>query len=71
MDLKRTLMELGNKLVMDRLFDPGGPVPPEVVEALKADHTTEPITLFTTWVNLHPEAQDVLERMGVRWPMPR
>lgn len=71
MDLKRMLMELGNRLVSDMRFDPSGPIPPEVREALRTDHTTEPIVLFTEWLNLHPEAQDVLAEMGVQWRMPR
>jgi len=70
MDLKRALMELGNRLVTEARFVPSGPLPPEIREALKVDHSTEPITLFTEWLNLHPEARDVLSEMGIEWRMP-
>lgn len=70
MDLKRALMELGNRLVTEARFVPSGPLPPEVRKALKVDHSTEPITLFTEWLNLHPEARDVLLEMGIEWRMP-
>lgn len=70
-DLKRTLMELGNRLVTERGFDPSGPIPPEIRRALLADHTTEPITLFAEYLNLHPEAAEVLAEMGIEWRMPR
>lgn len=70
MNLKAALMELGNKLVMEHRFDPSGPIPREVREALRIDHSTEPIVLFTEWLNLHPEARDVLAELGINWPMP-
>lgn len=71
MNLKKVLMDLGNTLVLDRGFLPSGPVPAEVRAALLEDTTTEPIVLFTEWVNLHPEARQSLEGMGISWPMPR
>lgn len=70
MDLKRVLMEFGNRLVTEQRFDPSRPVPREVTEALRVDHSTEPIVLFTEWLNLHPEAREILEEMGIEWPMP-
>lgn len=70
-DLKRALMELGNRLVTEQRFDPSGPLPKEIRAALLADHSTEPITLFAEWLNLHPEAAEVLAEMGIEWRMPR
>jgi hypothetical protein len=67
-NLKRLLMEFGNKLV-GQGFDPSGPMPPDLKQALKEDHSTEPITALTTWLNEHPEAQGALKEMGIGWPM--
>jgi len=70
-NLKKTLMALGNTLVLERGFLPSGPVPAEVRAALLEDTTTEPIVLFTEWLNLHPAARQTLEAMGFTWPMPK
>jgi hypothetical protein len=67
-NLKRLLMEFGNKLV-GQGYDPSGPMPADLKQALQEDHSTEPITTLTTWVNAHPEAQSVLKQMGIDWPM--
>lgn len=67
-NLKRLFMEFGNKLVADRGFDPSGPMPPALQQALKEDHSTEPITALTTWLNEHPEAISALKEMGIGWP---
>ena len=58
MNLKRVLMELGNKLVTEHHFNPGwsSEVP-----------STAPITDFTNWLNENPEVQVVLEEMGIEW----
>lgn len=72
-NLKKVLMELGNKLVLERGFDPVGDsaLSPLIVKDLMSDHTTAYITMFTTWLNAHPDAQDILKDMGIEWPMPR
>jgi hypothetical protein len=67
LNLKRLLMEFGNKLV-GQGFEPSGPMPPNLHQALKEDHSTEPITALTTWVNEHPEAVEALKEMGISWP---
>lgn len=67
-NLKRLLMEFGNKLV-GQGFDPSGPMPRNLHQALKEDHSTEPITALATWLNEHPEAQGALKEMGINWPM--
>jgi hypothetical protein len=67
-NLKRLLMEFGNKLV-GQGYDPSGPMPASLKRALKEDHSTEPITALTTWLNEHPEAQETLKGMGINWPM--
>lgn len=71
MDLKRFLMEFGNRLVTEHGFDPGGPVPPEIREALRTDHSTETLILVAEWLNLHPEIHPIMKEMGVQWPMPK
>lgn len=68
-NLKRLLMEFGNKLVLEKSFEPSGPMPPQLRKALKEDHSTELLTTLATWLNEHPEAVETLERMGVKWPV--
>lgn len=68
-NLKRLLMEFGNKLVTDKGFDPSGPMPPALTQALQEDHSTEPLTAVATWLNAHPEAVGTLKEMGIDWPM--
>jgi len=58
-DLKRTLMELGNRLVTERHFLP----------ASSTHEGTGPIRQFTEWLNATPDAQEVLREMGIDWPM--
>ena len=64
MNLKHVLMELGNRLVTDRRFNPG-------ISENESGPSTFPIVQFTKWLNDTPAAQEVLADMGVRWPMPR
>lgn len=68
-NLKRLLMEFGNKLVGEKGFEPSGPMPPALQRALKEDHSTEPITAMATWLNEHPEAVGALREMGINWPL--
>lgn len=67
-NLKRLMMDFGNKLVTEKGFDPSGPMPPNLRQALKEDHSTEPLTAMATWLNEHPEAVNTLKEMGVNWP---
>jgi len=60
-DLKRVLMELGNKLVTEHQHDPNS----DVVQS------TRPITVFTKWLNSNMEAQVVLRELGYEWSMPK
>ncbi len=61
MNLKLTLMDVGNKLVTEHGFDPSGSV----------QQSCTPIREFTEWVNAMPEVQQVLREMGIEWPMPK
>lgn len=70
MDLKRILMELGNKLVLEHGYEPSGPMPENLRAGLQTDVSTEPITLFAEWLNANPDARRILAEMGVQWPMP-
>ena len=55
MNLKQTLMELGNRLVTEHGFDP--------------PDGTKPIIVFTKWINKTPAAREVLAQLGVEWPV--
>lgn len=59
MNLKYTLMELGNRLVQ-RGFTPA---------AWESDISTRPIVKFTEWLNNTPEATEILAEMGIDWPV--
>lgn len=58
MNLKQILMELGNRLVTERGFAPGADI-----------NGTGPITEFTEWLNRTPDAVEVLDQMGIAWPV--
>lgn len=60
MNLKYILMTLGNRLVTERGFFPA---------AFQDQPNTTPIDQFTKWLNDTPEAQEILEEMGIEWPM--
>ncbi len=60
LNLKQILMELGNKLVTERGYNPGW----------AKDYSTKPIVDFTMFINQSPPAQEVLAEMGIDWPMP-
>ena len=62
-NLKKILMELGNKLVLEYRYEPYSGAEPTTQK------TTRPITLLTEWINRYPEAQQALEDIGVEWPM--
>ena len=63
MNLKEILMLLGNGLVTEHQFAPAGGF------ADPGEPSTQPITDFTEWLNNCPEAQRVLEGLGVQWPV--
>ncbi len=75
MDLKQTLMELGNGLVA-RGYDPAASklvkVQPGGSEMFFIDGSgsTLPIVQFVEWLNNDQTAQDVLASLNVEWPMP-
>lgn len=58
MNLKQILMELGNRLVTERGFAPGADI-----------SGTRPIVEFTEWLNRTPDAVEVLDQMGIEWPV--
>lgn len=61
MNLKQILMELGNRLVTERGFNPA--------IATADPNSTRPIAEFTKWLNSTPEARMILREMGVYWPV--
>ena len=68
MNLKKALMDLGNKLVIEHGFDPGAPsgyVGPVCV----GDTSTQAICEFTEWLNRNHKAREVLAEMGIEWPV--
>lgn len=62
LNLKDVLIKLGNKLVMEYGFNP-------CYEPGEIKDSTIPIQEFTAWLNKCPEAQDILDEMGVSWPV--
>lgn len=73
-NLKRFLMEFGNKLVLERKFLPPGGVSkngkiPNYGNLSDFQKTTDVILLFTQWLNNSPEALEVLEEMGIDFPV--
>lgn len=59
LDLKKILMELGNRLVLEHGYEPG----------TFSDNGTEVIRDFTIWMNCNPIAQEVLKDLGFNWSM--
>lgn len=59
-NLKRVLMELGNRLVTEYGYVPGKARTPTCTGA---------IIDFTEWLNNTPEAREILENMGFEWPV--
>ena len=68
MNLKKVMMELGNKLVLDYKYNPSIPKWQMIVDA-EEDRSTLPIVIFTEWLNRNKDAQRILEEMGVEWPV--
>lgn len=69
-NLKQFLMELGNKLVFTRKFSPPSQHPDQIQKYIAANqHSTDLILLLTEWLNQTPEAREVLEEMGISFPV--
>jgi hypothetical protein len=62
-NLKKILMELGNKLVTEYGFHPAS------TPAKNGEQSTEPIRVFTEWLNSCVEAQQALKSLEVDWPV--
>lgn len=67
-DLKRALMELGNRLVTKHGFEPGVPAS-KVSPNWYAQRNTSPLMLLAEYLNAHPEAREELRAMGLAWPV--
>lgn len=65
-NLKLLLMNLGNKLVTERGFDPA--VSPAGGFSLPRKDTLA-IKDFTDWLNTCTAAQEILAELGVEWPV--
>lgn len=59
-NLKQVLMELGNRLVTEKKFNPAHSSEPP---------STQPIDDFARWLNETPDARQILAEMGVEWPV--
>lgn len=68
MDLKKTMMMLGNALVQKHRYDP--PAPTRRLSGRPADKSTTAIQALTDFLNGSPEAREELAKMGIEWPMP-
>lgn len=60
-DLKKVLMELGNRLVKDYGFDPP--------DRSANDHSTYAVLKLTEYLNRVTEAREVLKELGYDWPI--
>ena len=60
-NLKEVLMELGNRLVTECGYDPAIPN--------SGLRSTQWIANFTEWLNNMPEAREILDSMGIDWPV--
>jgi hypothetical protein len=60
-NLKELLMTLGNRLVIERGFDPAN--------ANERAYSTRAISEFTEWINAAEDARELLAEMGMDWPM--
>ena len=75
-DLKATLMMLGNNLVTEHHFEPGQQPNETIGRGVtaqlydSAQKRTSIITLLTDFINTHPEAREELRKMGFQWAMP-
>lgn len=69
MNLKETLMILGNRLVAERGFDPATGQNSPISLNAKLEGTTVAIARFTSWLNETEEARELLAEMGVDWPV--
>jgi len=61
-NLKRVLMELGNRLVTEAGYAPAS-------MGSNVNNNTTPIKDFTDYLNTHPEARIILSQMGYDWPV--
>ena len=75
-NLKKVLMEMGNKLVLEHGFDPGGTANGRadhlrftMSAVTVTDTNTQAICEFTEWLNRVTEAREVLAEMGIEWPV--
>ena len=68
-NLKKVLMEMGNKLVLEHGFDPGRMNDHWLSAVTVTDTSTQAICEFTVWLNRVPEAREVLAEMGIEWPV--
>jgi hypothetical protein len=69
LNLKRVLMQVGNELVTRHGFEPSGPAPASIMRATIEGKVTHPLTYFTQFLNMCPEARELLEEHGFVWPM--
>ena len=70
MNLKLILMRLGNRLVQEYGWEPGyagSRSMDDWLSALDADSSTAIVILFTHWLNVTPDARQILADSGVDW----
>lgn len=68
-DLKRVLMELGNRLVLQHGYKPSfHALDRNVGRVCAAERCTDLIAALTEFINLSADAGDILEDMGIDFP---
>lgn len=68
LNLKKILMKLGNRLVTERSYTPASMMW-KWADDKDFAHSTGPIDDFTRWLNQNTAARELLEEMGIYWPV--
>lgn len=63
MDMKQTLVQLGEKLVQDHKFKPARF--PLAADRNPENKSTTPLVEFLLWLDRTPEAREELEKQGI------
>lgn len=67
-NLKLVLMQLGNRLVTEKGYQPSNQMAAQRIFVGAASYSTTMIAAFTEWLNRSDEAQQILKDMGFDWP---
>lgn len=69
-DLKEVLMKLGNRLVLEKQWEPAWPGFLKENRRWTEIESTTILALMAHWFNTHLEAREFLRELGFEWSMP-